>query len=287
MQRSHLISVIALMMGLVLSCVAGYFSVIGIATIFSGAFVSTLIMATALETTKVVAASWLYRNWSIAPLLLKVYMLIAVIVLIIITSMGIFGYLSKAHIEQTVSVGGNNEIRVEALERRIERQNAIVSDSEKVLAQLDASVEILQANDRIRGKSGAIQVRKDQAEERQSLNQTIEEAYQEIERLQEELIPLKQESLALETEVGPIKYISELIYGESENQLDNAVRMFTLILVSVFDPLAICMILAGNTGLAHRKKSVTITTPTEKTNSVSIDKGKVKDMYKDGHGLVE
>ena len=154
MNISHLV----LMMGLLLTAVGGYFSIIGLATIFAGAYWSVVVMASALELSKIVAASWIYRCWSIAPILIRTYMVSAVTVLVLITSMGIFGYLSKAHVDQTIMQGGNNEIRIESLQRRIDRQNSIINDSTIVLGQLDEAVSILQEYDRIRGPEGAIAV---------------------------------------------------------------------------------------------------------------------------------
>jgi len=280
--QSFPISVMALAMGLILSAVAGYFSVVGIATIFAGAFWSVVVMAGALETSKLVAASWLYRNWSIAPWLMRIYMTIAVVVLILITSMGIFGYLSKAHVDQTVLEGGNNEIRIEALQRRVDRQNSIINDSQLVLGQLDEAVSILQEYDRIRGPEGAIAVRQSQAEERQTLNTKIDEAYTVIEEINEELLPLRRQAIALEAEIGPLKYIAELIYGdEAANYFDTAVRWIIILLVVVFDPLAICLLLAGNAGLMARKK-VTFMTEEEILKDIEIDQPIMRNT--DGHG---
>jgi len=238
-------------MGVMLSAVAGYFSVIGLATIFAGAFWSVIVMASALELSKLVAAAWIYRCWSIAPYLMRFYMVTAVVVLVFITSMGIFGYLSKAHLEQTINQGGNNELLISGLERKIERQQSIIDDSETVLAQLDSAVEILQDYDRIRGPDGAIAVRKAQAEERTELNRTIGLAYDQIAGFQEQLLPLQKQTLELEAEIGPLKYIAELIYGEdrARDYFDVAVRWIIILLISVFDPMAVCLILAGNTGI--------------------------------------
>jgi len=247
------ISLTALVMGLVLTCVGGYFSVVGLATIFSGAFWSVVVMATALETSKVIAASWIYRCWKIAPFLIRTYMVAAVITLVLITSLGIFGYLSKAHLEQTIEQGGNNEIQIEALERRIARQQGVIRDSETVLLQLDRAVQTLIDYDRIRGPSGSIAVRSSQKEERQSLNDSISDAYDEIESLNDKLIPLKKTQIKLEAEIGPLKYIAEAIYGEdARTYFDTAVRWIIIVIVMVFDPLAIALILAGNIGLMNR-----------------------------------
>jgi len=286
--QSFPISVMALAMGLILSAVAGYFSVVGIATIFAGAFWSVVVMAGALETSKLVAASWLYRNWSIAPWLMRIYMTIAVVVLIFITSMGIFGYLSKAHVDQVVQAGGNNEIQIEALERRIARQQSIISDSETVLLQLDRAVQTLIDYDRIRGPDGSIAVRSSQKEERQSLNDSISNAYQEIETLNDELFPLKKTQIELEAEIGPLKYIAELVYGdEAANYFDTAVRWIIILLVVVFDPLAICLLLAGNAGLIYRKQ-ISYLTEEEVLKDVEIMAESFEQpkpaVNRDGHG---
>jgi hypothetical protein len=277
------ISILVLIMGLLLTAVGGYFSIVGLATIFAGAFWSVVVMAATLELSKVVAASWIYRCWTIAPILIRTYMVTAVIVLVFITSLGIFGYLSKAHVEQTINQGGNNDIRIEAIERRLDRQNTIIKDAETVLAQLDGSVEILQRYDRIRGPDGALSVRAKQAEERTQLNESINGAYDEIESLQEELLPLQKQQLELEAEIGPLKYIAELIYGtgNAADYFDTAVRWIIILLVSVFDPLAIVMIIAGNVGL-NQRKTVKPLTEKEIMKDVDID---LSDHGRVGHNL--
>lgn len=282
MNINHLV----LLMGLLLTAVGGYFSVIGLATIFAGAFWSVVVMATTLELSKIVAASWIYQSWRLAPFLIRLYMVIAVVVLVFITSMGIFGYLSKAHVEQTISQGGNNEIRIEQIERKIDRQNTIIIDAEKVLAQLDGAVEILQEYDRIRGPDGALAVRANQAEERDELNGSINAAYNNIEELQEELLPLKKQALELEAEIGPLKYIAELIYGreEARTYFDTAVRWIIILLVSVFDPLAITMIIAGNIGLSQRVKVVPMTEE-EVMQEVEIDWDRAPSRSPNGDGF--
>ena len=278
MNINHLV----LAMGLLLTAVGGYFSVIGLATIFAGAFWSVVVMATTLELSKVVAASWIYRSWNIAPFLIRSYMIIAVIVLVFITSMGIFGYLSKAHVEQTINQGGNNELQIDNLERKIERQQSIIDDSETVLAQLDSAVQILQDYDRIRGPDGAISVRKAQAEERAELNRTIGLAYDQIAGFQEQLLPLRKQTLELEAEIGPLKYIAELVYGDqAQSYFDTAVRWIIILLVSVFDPLAVTMIIAGNVGLS-RKTIVLPMTEAEILKDVDID---INRRSREGHGL--
>jgi len=283
MKPSYTVSLMALFMGILLSCVAGYFSVIGLATIFSGAYNAVLVMAGTLEASKVVAASWIYRNWSIAPRVMRVYMISAVVILVLITSMGIFGYLSKAHIDQTITSGDNN-LQLEQIQTKIDRQQKRVVDAEKVIAQLDKSVQTLIDFDRIRGADGAIAVRESQKEERQSLNSIIDEALDVVAQLNEEKLSLQKQKLENESEIGPLKYVAELLYKDAKDQYDDAVRYITVIIVMVFDPLAVCMILAGNTGIAnHEEKKER---KRKRSRYVQVDKKNVMKVDSiEGHNL--
>ncbi len=245
---------LTLVMALAISGVAAWYSIAGLIAIFSGATTAIIIMGGVLEAGKLVTASWLYRNWKQVPFLLKSYLTTAVVVLMFITSMGIFGFLSKAHLEHSISVGGTNDLQIENLERQIARQQSIVADSETVLSQLDAQVQTLIDYDRIRGPSGSIATRQGQVEERQTFNETIDAAYVRIEELQTVLTPLQQEKLAIEVEVGPLKYIAELIYGDQARDfLDDAVRWVILLIVFVFDPLAVLLLIAANISLTQSK----------------------------------
>lgn len=236
---------IILMTALSLSLVAGFYSIVGLATIFAAAMIPVIIMGTVLEVGKLVTTVFLHQNWKELQWKLKTYLVIAVMSLMFITSMGIFGYLSKAHIEQSIQMGGNNEIQVSSLERQIANQDRIIKDAEQVVSQLDNQVQTLIDYDRIRGPSGSIAVRQSQAEEREILNTTINQAYGEIEALQEKLLPLKRERLSLEAEVGPLKYIAELVYGDEANDhFDEAVRWVIILIIFVFDPLAVSLLIA-------------------------------------------
>lgn len=252
---------------LAVSAVAGWFSIVGLMAIFPGVPVPILTMGVVLEVAKLVTASWIYRNWDTAALLHKIYLTLSVVVLSFITSMGIYGFLSKAHIEQTITMEGNNALQIESIERRISNERRVISDAENVIESLDASVQILQEYDRIRGPDGALAVRQSQAEERQSLNDTIEQALQNIESLEDDLRPLRQVALQQEAEVGPVKYIAALIYENPEEMLDNTVRIVVILIVLVFDPLAILLVIAANQSLLQRRGEkisfVTIEEPVE------------------------
>jgi len=245
---------LTLVMALAISGVAAWYSIAGLIAIFSGATTAIIIMGGVLEAGKLVTASWLYRNWKQVPFLLKSYLTSAVVVLMFITSMGIFGFLSKAHLEQSISIGGTNELQITNLERQIARQQSIIADAETVLSQLDSQVATLIEYDRIRGPTGSIAVRESQSDERSILNETIDAAYIRIDGLQKDLTPLQQEKLAIEVEVGPLKYIAELIYGDQARDFfDEAVRWVILLIVFVFDPLAVLLLIAANMTLAQPK----------------------------------
>ena len=246
---------LTLLTALSIAAVAAWYSIVGLTAIFAGAVIPIIIMGTVLEIGKLVTAAWLHQNWKTVSLWMKSYLTSSVFLLMVITSLGIFGFLSKAHLEHSISTGGTNELRITNLERQIGNQQRIIADSEKVLGQLDQTVQVLLDADRIRGRSGALATRKGQAEERTALNQDIDDAYGLIEEYQTELTPLQQEKLAIEVEVGPLKYIAELIYGdEAEDYFDEAVRIVILLLIFTFDPLAIVLLLAANQGLMSRKK---------------------------------
>jgi hypothetical protein len=238
--------ILTLITALTIAGVAAWFSIEGLMAIFTASAIPIAIMASSLEVGKLVAASWLYRYWDDTKFLMKTYMVTAVLVLMLITSMGIFGYLSKAHLDQA-SEGGNNELKITQINQRINREQIKITDATTVVAQLDDAVRILQEYDRIRGPQGAIAVREGQAEERASLSLIIDTASDRIIQYQDELLPLREKQLQVELKVGPLKYVAELIYGEAaESDLDKAVRLFILLLVFVFDPLAVVMVIAAN-----------------------------------------
>jgi len=246
---------LTLLTALSIAGVAAWYSIVGLMAIFAGAVIPIAIMGGVLEVGKLVTAAWLHQNWKKTSLWMKSYLTSAVFVLMVITSLGIFGFLSKAHLEHSIAIGGTNELQITNLERQIARQQSIVADSEIVLSQLDTQVQTLIDYDRIRGPSGSIATRQGQAEERQTLNENIDAAYIRIEEIQTILAPLQQEKLAIEVEVGPLKYIAELIYGnEAEDYFDEAVRIVIILLIVTFDPLAVVLLLAATQGFTLRKK---------------------------------
>ena len=242
-----------LLSALAVSTVAGYFSIVGLTALFPAAFSAIVAMGIVLEIAKLVTASWLYRYWSKTALAMKTYFTLAVIILSVITSMGIFGFLSKAHLEHSVSTG-DNSLQIARLDRRIETEQRRISDAETVLAQLDNTVQTLIDYDRIRGDDGAIATRENQAGEREQLNASIDSAIASIDLLSEEKLVLDTEQLLIEVEVGPLLYVAEMIYGDTEKEtLDKTVRFVIILLILVFDPLAILLVVAANMSLKERR----------------------------------
>lgn len=249
-----MINVVALVTAVSISIIAAYYSIIGLTTIFAAAFWPVVIMGSFLELGKIVTTNWLYSNWEIAPKFMKAYLMIAIFILMFITSMGIFGYLSKAHIEQTVSQGDNTD-SIELIEQKISFEQDKINDSKLVLKQLDESVQRLVDNDRIRGSDGAIAIRNLQKQERKDLTETIENSMKVISDYKIEANELQKSKRQMEAEIGPLKYIAELIYGdEAKDHFESSVRAVIILLVCVFDPLAIVLLLAVNVSMTQKKK---------------------------------
>jgi flagellar basal body-associated protein FliL len=233
--------------GLAISAIAIYYSVIGLAAIFAAAVIPIIVMGTVLELSKLVAAWWLKTNWNRAPILLKSYMLVAVIVLMIITSMGIFGFLSKAHTDQAVPTG-DVAAQVALIDEKIKTQRDNIETARRALAQMDSQVDqLLGRSADERGAERAVQIRRNQARERTALQNEISKAQEVIAKLNEEKSPIASKLRAVEAEVGPIKYIAKLIYGDNPdaNLLEKAVTWVIIIIVFVFDPLAVLLLLAS------------------------------------------
>ena len=234
-----------------ISVIAAGYSIVGLATLFAGAAVPIIAMGTALEIGKLVAASWLYQNWrSDVPRLLKAYLFTSIIVLIFITSMGIFGFLSKAHLDQVQPTSGN-ELNIRVIDKQINQQEVIIARAEKTLNQLDKALDVYIDKEYV---SRGLKERNKQKEERDLLNTTINEATAKIVELNKTKSTIELEQIKIEAEVGPLKYVAELIYGEdAKNHFDSAVRIVIMILIFVFDPLAVLLLIAANISLRQWK----------------------------------
>jgi hypothetical protein len=243
---------------LLLSGIAGYYSVIGLAAIFMGAFWPVIIMGGSLEFAKLVTASWLYRNWKTAPFLLRTYLVIAVALLMLITSMGIFGFLAKAHIDSTLDAGAN------AVELKTLNQQQKIAD-ERLNYLLSRA--------------------KDPSTASNQLDRQIQTTQKELTEINKKRLPLLREENKLVADIGPIKYVADMFF-EGDGAVDKAVRLVIFIIMLVFDPLAVLLLIAANISMRKPEE----TKPVEKTwddffksapvpdDSIEIEKENIVDI---------
>lgn len=237
---------------LFLSAIAAFYAITGLIAIFATAVIPIAIMGTALESAKLVIASWLYRRWDNITKVMRYYFSISLIVLMLLTSMGIFGFLSKAHLDQAIPTGEVSS-KVYILDDKIKYQKDIIVRNQKTIKQLDDLVEqsIGRTTDE-KGINAATELRRKQEGQRNKLVAEIDKAQTAVNNLTKEREPIAKDLRKIEAEVGPIKYIAALIYGDKidDNLLEKAVRFVIIIIVFVFDPLAVMMLIAWNREIA-------------------------------------
>ena len=295
-------AILTLISALGISAVAAWYSIIGLSTLFSGAVTAIIIMGIALEVGKLVSASWLYRNWQICNFFLRYYLLFAIMVLVLVTSMGIFGFLSKAHLDQVRPTSRNTEKIVAVDEKviqlnvRVDREKIKIARAENNLRQLDKAIDVYQGKNRI---SKSLKVRKKQSFERKEISTIIDVSEQEIiqindriEKLLDDKAGYKLSIIKTQTDVGPLRYVAELIYGEeeAEKHFDKAVRIVIMTLIFVFDPLAVLMLIAANISFVHRgvhKKKIGKIGSLRAENEVekNLTKDKESDIIVDNKGI--
>lgn len=238
-----ILALITLFTALAISAVAAFYSIVGLMAIFSASALSIAIMGAVLEVGKLITASWLYQNWKTIPKLLKYYLTSAVVVLMFITSMGIFGYLSKSHIDAGTNTS-QLQIKLERLNNYIKSEQKTIDRAEKQLDNLDKALEKYVE---LGAVSKGLDRRLQQEEERDILTNMVNKSQFKIDEYLDEKSEYDLEIKNFEVEVGPLKYISALIYGDDAlNFLDSSVRIVILILVFVFDPLAVLLVVAAN-----------------------------------------
>ena len=239
---------VTLLVALALSSVAAWYSIIGLTAIFAGAVIPVIIMGSILEIGKITTTVWLRKYWGRAGWLLKLYLVPAVIALALLTSMGIFGFLSKAHMDQGM-ISGDVIAKIAIYDEKIKTEKENIEANRKALKQMDEGVDqVLGRSTDEKGADKAVAMRKSQQKERTRLQNEILQSQKSIAELNNARAPIAAEVRKVEAEVGPIKYIAALIYGDSadNNTLEAAVRWVIILLVIVFDPLAIALVLAAN-----------------------------------------
>ena len=236
-----------LVSGLTVSAVAIYYSVAGLVAIFSAAVIPIIVMGVALEISKLAGTVWLKQNWTRAPYFIRAYLLAAIAILMLITSMGIFGFLSKAHSDQSL-VSGDVQSRIAIYDEKIKTSKDNIDANRKALRQMDEAVDqVMGRSQDEKGADKAVAIRRAQQKERVRLQSEIAAEQKTITALSEERAPIAAEVRKVEAEVGPIKYIANFIYGDNPdaNILEKAVTWVIIIIVVVFDPLAVILLLAS------------------------------------------
>ena len=259
------LNILALLSAVSISGVAAYYSIAGLTAIFSGAVIPIIIMGGVLEFGKIITTVWLHQNWNRVNFIVKWYLALAVLVLMFVTSMGIFGFLSRAHIETTSSVG-DNTLLIEQIDQNLSVEQQRIKDNQSVIKQMDDAVNGLLSGsasnatkDNNRTATLATQatkLRDSQKKDREAANKTIDETNKRIQDLNAQKLKLNQAQLKVEAEVGPIKYIAQLIYGDNVDKslLERAVRWVIICIVAVFDPLAVSLVLGATMGISGRRK---------------------------------
>lgn len=213
-------AIILLLSALAISSVAAYFSIVGLALIFSASPIAIMVMGVTLEIGKLVTASFLYKWWNKLNRLFKYYFTASVIILSIITSLGIFGYLSKSYISDSAGIY-KNEVQIKTKEDQLKIEQQRLDNLLKQQTQRDFAVR--------------------------RIEKEINETQTRILNITTEIGELKSQKSEIGTEIGPIRYIAELIYGDGQmDTIDKAVRLIILSLIFVFDPLAILLVIAAN-----------------------------------------
>ena len=213
-------AILPFLTAIALSAIAAFYSVIGLAQIFPGSFLPIILMGSVLEVAKLVTVSWLYNNWVETNRLMKTYFIVAIILLMAITSMGIFGFLSRAHIQSNIVVGANS-VQIKTLNT----QEKIAKDRLEYLLK----------------RAG------DPTTASNKIDKQIQDTQVELTRLSKEKLPLMTEENKLTAEIGPIKYIAEIFYNKDDaGFIDKAVRLVIFTIIIVFDPLAILLLIASN-----------------------------------------
>ena len=242
---------LTLFTALIISLSAAVYSILGLTAIFAAAFWPIVIMGGSLEFGKIITTLWLHKYWDRAEIQYKLYLCSAVAILMLLTSMGVFGFLSKAHSDQSL-VSGDVGAKIAIYDEKIKISRENIDANRWALKQMDEAVDqVMGRSTDEKGADKAVAIRRGQNAERGRLLKEIEAEQKKITALNEERAPIAAENRKVEAEVGPVKYIAALIYGDNPdaNVLEHAVRWVIILIVIVFDPLALTLLLAATKSL--------------------------------------
>lgn len=258
----------AIFIAVCLSVAAGGISVYGLASIFSGAFGYVIVVASILELAKVITTTWLHKNWNFISRWLKAYFCMAILLLMIITTLGIYGFFSRAHIEQQISLSTGEISRIPLIESKISQSKEKKTEVDRQLSLINDSLSniVNEKTGRVKNAKTALSESRKQETRKKELISQRDQINEDILKLETEKNKLQNVLKKQEVEVGPLKYVANLYYGDANTaQLENAVRILILVIVIVFDPLALALLIAS----VHRTVPIKIPVP----KSFDIDEG--------------
>ena len=279
-----ILTILLLISGLAVSIIGAYYSILGLAALFAGAYWAVVTMGITLEVAKLVTVSWLYRNWKLdlLPQSIRMYLLSAVLMLMFITSIGIFGFLSKAHLDTSAPNTGNR-LLVKNIERQIESEKKAITGAQKIVDQLDKALDKVIDKD---ADKGLIE-RQKQQNERNRANNIITNSSNKITQLSNQKLNYDKNQLAIDKEIGPFKYVAEILFGDADDgNLDRAVRFVIICLLFVFDPLAVLMLVAVNVSIKEYQRNKGIINKEQELEKKIERLQKKNDTYKEKQGVL-
>ena len=279
-----ILTILLLISGLAVSFIGAYYSILGLAALFAGAYWAVVTMGITLEVAKLVTVSWLYRNWKLdlLPQSIRMYLLSAVLMLMFITSIGIFGFLSKAHLDTSAPNTGNR-LLVKNIERQIESEKKAIAGAQKIVDQLDKALDKVIDKD---ADKGLIE-RQKQITERNRANNIIANSSKKITDLSNQKLKYDKDQLAIDKEVGPFKYVAEILFGDADDgNLDRAVRFIIICLILVFDPLAVLMLVAVNVSIKEYQRNKGVKNKEEELEKKIERLQKKNEVYKEKQGVL-
>jgi hypothetical protein len=279
-----ILTILLFISGIAVSVVGAYYSIIGLAALFAGAYWAVITMGVTLEIAKLVTVSWLYRNWNLdlLPQSIRAYLLSAVLMLMFITSIGIFGFLSKAHLD-TAAPNTGNRLLVKNIERQIDSEKKAITGAQKIIDQLDTALDKVIDKD---ADKGLIE-RQKQTTERNRVNNIIANSSKKITDLSNQKLKYDKDQLAIDKEVGPFKYVAEILFGDADDgNLDRAVRFIIICLILVFDPLAVLMLVAVNVSIKEYQRNKGIINKEQELEKKIERLQKKNDTYKEKQGVL-
>ena len=222
--------------------------------IFPAAIIPVIIMGIVFEFGKISSVIFLHKNWNNAPFLIKSYLVSAICILMLINSLGIFGLLSKAHIQQEV-LNNSQMSQTEIIQSKLDNETSIIKDISNQISQIDDALSKLTSQGNARTSLYEARI---QRKTRDNLETEKNQHLESLQKLTEQKIEADNNNAKIASDFGPLLYIADAFYGQaSKSQLESTVRWIITIIVIVFDPLALVLLIASQFSFNQIKKPFT------------------------------